>query len=205
MFLLAGIVLIAGLTLFLPFTPGQWDALTYHLFIPTRWVQEGMIFHVPTVFGDPAAAFAPGNAMAFYGGLLTLLSSDALMNCHGVVFQCLAALAIFKLARFFGGSVAGATCAGVTVVVAPIIFFPAFSAYTDVMAQALLLVGVWWLVCYFHEPSPTYTYLAAMCCGLALGTKTVMLVFTFPVLLMLFLLLAVRRCWRDLDWLSSLL
>ena len=41
----------------LPASPVDWDAASYHLYLPARWLQEGRIFHLPTVFGDNAAAF----------------------------------------------------------------------------------------------------------------------------------------------------
>ncbi|MFA7230758.1 MAG: hypothetical protein WC071_05765 [Victivallaceae bacterium] len=194
----AGIVLTAGLAIFLPFTPGQWDSLTYHLYIPARWVQERMIFHVPTVFGDEAAAFAPANAMVFYSCLLALLNSDTLMNCIAPVFLLLAALTLYKITLTLKGSQVSAAIVATIVIITPAIVIPAFSAYTDIMAQALLLTGVWWMLKYIREKRFEYSFYCSMCCGLALGTKTIMLPFTIPVLLIPGIFMLARKDWRSM-------
>ena len=71
------LLLAFDLVAYLPASPVDWDAATYHLYLPARWLQAGRLFHVPTVFGDNAAAFAPPNGALFFTWQMALTGRDA--------------------------------------------------------------------------------------------------------------------------------
>ena len=100
---------------FLPLPPLDWDAMTYHLHLPSRWVQEGHLFHIPTVFGDNAAAFAPQNAALLFAAPMALLGADFTANCTPLLFLLLVSLAVYRLAVQVGVRGGPAVAAAATV------------------------------------------------------------------------------------------
>lgn len=200
LWLLPGVmVLIAGVSVFLPFTPAQWDVMSYHLYIPVRWLQAGEIIHVPTFYGDEAAAFAPGNAAALYAWIVALLNNDTLITIFSVIFLLFSGLVVALIARKYSGCHYMAFLIATIAISAPAMFFKAFSGYTDLLAQSLLLAGVWWLLEYLDNPAQRNTVIyTSLCLGLSIGTKTVMLPLALPVILFLLIIGVYRRVWKHL-------
>ena len=197
----AALILIAGVSIFLPFTPAQWDVMTYHLYVPVRWLQAGRIIHVPTFYGDEAAAFAPGNAAALYAWIVALLDNDTLITVFSVVFLLFSGLIVSIVTQKYSGSCTLSYLTAAFAVSAPVVFFKAFSGYTDLLAQSLLLAGLWWALEYLDNQDQKNSYAAiysALCLGLAIGTKTVMLPMAFPVILFLLIIGVNRRDWKNL-------
>ncbi len=199
----ACVMLIAGVGVFLLFAPAQWDVMTYHLYIPVRWLQSARIVHVPTFYGDEAAAFAPGNAAAIYAWALALLNSDMLTNVSSTAFLLFLSLLTALIVQKFTGNRTVSYLLASIVIVAPVMFFKAFSGYTDLMAQSLLVAGVWWLLEYLKNSSTEYRYASlysALCLGLAIGCKTVILPLAAPVILLFLAVCGYRRQWKSLMW-----
>lgn len=86
----------------LPTPPTNWDAMTYHLYFAARWVQEGAVFHIPTVFSDPNAAYAPQTGALIYAWVLALAAHDALCNVLQVLLLVPMAVAAFGMALRLG-------------------------------------------------------------------------------------------------------
>ncbi len=194
------LLLFGGVAVLMFYAPAQWDVMTYHLYIPARWLQQQQIIHVPTFFGDEAAAFAPGNAIAVYAWALALFNGDMLINLLAMPFFIMLALLVFLLVRRFNREALPAYIFAAVVIAAPCLFFKALSGYTDILAQGLLTAGVWWLLEYARARRNTRAALiySALCLGLALGTKTVMLPLTAPVIAALAGLCIYRRQWKNL-------
>lgn len=194
-------VLIVGMSIFLPFTPAQWDVMTYHLYIPVRWLQAGRIIHVPTFYGDEAAAFAPGNTVVLYAWVLSLLNNDVLITVFQVIFLLFSGLVTVMIVKRFNEDNRISLLLATIVIVAPVMFFKAFSGYTDLLAQSLLAAGIWWLLEYLECSSREHGRIViypALCLGLSVGAKTVMLPMALPVILFLLVICIYRRNWKDL-------
>lgn len=178
--LAVGVVLLDGL-LALPVPPTAWDAMTYHLHIPNRWLQEGGVHHVPTVFGDPAAAYAPQNGAALFAWILGVFGRDAGTNAVQVAGMVGVGLAVGRLA-WIGGvartptqAVLAGSLAGL---LAPL-RHRATTANVDVLMLAAWTAATTWAAECHLRPAPRRSHerarllAGALAAGLASGTKTV--------------------------------
>lgn len=177
MLLPALVFMLWRLSVFLPFTPNDWDAMTYHLFIPLRWVHAGAIFHVPTVFGDNAAAYAPKNGSLIYTAVMTLMHRDFLINCIGLVYLLFCCVAVYEISRAIKLSQRARCIAVGLFSMSPFICDKVFSADVDIMALAFLLGGLLYLLKFtldkdFTRQSKYILYMSALCLGLTVGVKT---------------------------------
>ncbi len=192
-------IIVLGAAIYLPFTPGRWDTMAYHLYIPVRWLQENCIFHVPTVFGDLTPAFSPANAWAFNAAVMDLLNSDFLLNCVNLIFLGLLAAAIYRIMLHFVNNRLSAIAPASFIMLGPLFVqhydVNAFSAYSDLPAQAMLFVALLFLLEYLRRPLGVYALLGALSCGICVGIKTGMIPYVLPVTLLLFGVVIVKRHW----------
>ena len=166
--LLVAIDLVAQL----PVSPVDWDAVTYHLYLPARWLQEGRIFHVPTVFGDNAAAFAPQNGALFFTWQMALSGRDAVINVSQLVCLGFLGLALYGICRQLGTSRASAALAALTLPwLAPVRRWT-YSANVDVLMVAFATGALYWSLKYCRRPSMPAITACGLAAGLAAGTKT---------------------------------
>ena len=192
--------LLFAIDLFTSFPTGS-DALSYHIPLALRWLQEGSL-RVPS---DRAWQFClPGNGeiiemLALATGKQFLIPLGSLVS--GVVL----AIAAYPLAvRFSGGTKAPAFAAILVLLSIPIIEFQTFSAYVDLFGVASLFAAV---ALFGHRydsgvagekttqtQSLALTVLAisALACGLSLGTKT-----TFVPYCALFFGIVMYILWRE--------
>ncbi len=165
---LVGFDLIA----YLPASPVDWDAATYHLFLPARWLQEGRIFHLPTVFGDNAAAFAPQNGALYFAWQMALSGRDALANVSQLPCLAFLGLALYRTCRLLGTSSGPAALAALTLPwLAPVRRFT-YSANVDVMMVAFAFGALYWMLLYRRRPDRATIAACGLASGLAAGTKT---------------------------------
>ena len=154
----------------LPLLPAEWDAMTYHLFLPARWLQEGSLVHVPTVFGDDSAAFAPQNGALFYAWWLGLANGDLGVGIIQVAGLGLLAAAVFLLVRRLGGSVLAAAMAVATLPWLEPVQHWTFSANVDIFMTAFWVAAAAFLL--GGEGRRQDLLYGGLALGLALGTKT---------------------------------
>lgn len=207
----AGVVcasyLLGAINLCTSFPQGS-DALTYHLPVAVRWLQEGSL-QLPA---SHAWRFSlPGN-----GEILMMLALATGKQSLAPIFNwascALLVICLFVLSRRF------TSCANqhalIVVLVAlsiPIVFFQTFSAYVDLFGTACLLSA---LALFLHrhsqaQPSETLSEqlpastetkklsmpvlaVAAMAAGLSFGTKPIYYVYCG-----LFFLMALITLWRE--------
>ena len=166
--LLAVLDLIAQL----PASPVDWDAATYHLYLPARWLQEGRIFHVPTVFGDNAAAFAPQNGALFFAWQMALSGRDAVINVSQLLCLGFLGLALYRICRLLDVDRAAAVLAALTLPwLAPIRRWT-YSGNVDVFMVALGVGAVYWALLYRLRVQTSAIVACGLAAGLAAGTKT---------------------------------
>jgi hypothetical protein len=173
--------------------PSNWDAMTYHLHFPARWIQEGHLHHIPTVFSDNASAFAPQNGALLFAWSMALLGSDALSNV--LQFAALAAIgcAVHRLARMSGVGPLASALAGATVVwIQPLRRLVA-SANVDAWMLAFWIMALAWLATYLRRPRVDLAAACGLAAGLAAGTKTIGLTLALLLLPPFLLVALVRR------------
>ena len=167
--LFAAIVLLLG-----PEPPVSWDALTYHVYLPARWVQEGHLLHLATVFGDDAAAWAPQQAALVYAAALALHGDDLLVDVLGLLWLATAAVAVAVLARSLGAGARSSSLAGLLTCWQAPLLAAATAATADALLAGAWVGGLAMLACASRAPRPDGAILAAaVAAGLAAGSKTV--------------------------------
>ncbi len=189
-----GLIAIAGLV---QLPPLSYDVLTYHLYIPARWIQENAFIHVPTVFSDNSAAFSPKNWYLLAVAWLNFLPGDSVMEVVTMVFLFFTAAAVGGLIKECGGSRKAVwTGIGFTML-CPVIFEYSLYAQPDVACSGLLVAGLYWLIRAWNGKNES-AVMGALCLGLAVGMKTAMVPFVvLPGILLFFGELRLKR------WISA--
>ena len=181
---LATVLLLLATTMQTP--PWSTDVLTYHLYIPLRWLQEQSFFTVPTVFGDSAAAYAPRNWLILSSACLELLPGDAVMEIATITFLALTVAAATLLVKECGGTSRAAQTTAVLVALSPLFLEYGVREQPDLAVTGLLAAGLYWMLKAQARRNRGTTLMAAMCCGLAVGLKTVVLpLVALPVIIIL--------------------
>ncbi|MEM7352746.1 MAG: hypothetical protein AAF657_18270, partial [Acidobacteriota bacterium] len=165
------VLVVLDLCAYLPAPPIDWDAMTYHLYLPARWLQEGRIFHVPTVFSDNAAAFAPQNGALFFAWQMALSGRDAVVNVSQLVCLALLGLALYRACRVLGADRRAAALAALTLPWLEPIRRWTFSANVDVFLHTFAFAALTWQLLYLRRPERPTAVLAGLASGLAMGTK----------------------------------
>jgi 4-amino-4-deoxy-L-arabinose transferase-like glycosyltransferase len=146
--------------------PVSRDALTHHLAVPKLWVEAGGIHERP----DIAFSYYPQLLDVLYMAPVALGYDIAAKYLH-FVFALLTALIIFLFVRRRAGA-SWAALAGLMFLTLPLIVKLSVTVYVDLglvfFTTAALFSGVIWL-----EDTGRWRWivLAAICSGLALGTK----------------------------------
>jgi hypothetical protein len=177
----------------LPALATDWDALTYHLYLPVRWLQAEQLFHIPTVFGDPAAAFAPQNGALLFTWWLALLGGDALANVVNILPAVLLGLAVRELAVRCGLARENAAFAGVAVFWLAPMRSAIFEARVDIPMLAFWSMSLLFVARALDPKQPIPWLAAGLATGLAAGTKVVGLSLIGPQALLFAVLLVIRR------------
>ncbi len=196
----AATLLVAGLDVaaFLPASPVDWDAVTYHLYFPARWLQEGRIFHIPTVFGDNAAAFAPQNGALFFAWQMALTGRDALVNVWQLLCLAILGLALYRICRLLDAGRGPAALAALTLPwLAPVRRWT-FSANVDLLMTACAVAALYWTLSYRRQPERSTVAACGLAAGLAAGAKTLGLPLAALAALPLLWSAARRRRFGDL-------
>ena len=199
------ILSIAFLAVYLPLCPVEWDAMTYHLYIPCRWVQEGRIFHIPTVFGDNAPAFAPKGWELFTAFILSFMHSDTLMNCVPVIFLFLSAICIYETALEIGSEKFPAIIAASIFFCIPALLRETFTANADIYMLAFLCASLLFFLRSMRDGKTSDIVFCGLASGLALGAKTAALPFVFLLIVILFFKMLDKRNFRGILYFAFLI
>jgi hypothetical protein len=177
--------------------PYAYDAMTYHLFFPARWLQEGRLFVVPTPFGDPAPAYAPSNTELWYLWLLSVTRSDLLARSGQFVYLLLALLAIRGIGRRLALPPVAALAPALLLLVTPTVLRQAAQPEVDLALAALFLAALAFLLDFADSRDGRDLALSGIAAGLFLGTKYVAVVYA-PVLVvpLLWIVLGDRNATR---------
>lgn len=188
-----GMVIAAtALALGLITRPISYDSLTYHLFFPARWLQEGGLSVIPTPFGDPAPAYSPLNCELWYLWLLAPFGNDNLARVGQFPFLILALLSLYGIGRNLSLPRLAAVVVTVLFTLNPLVLNQSVCAEVDLALTACFLASVWLLLEYRRSRSSSFAIASGLAAGLFLGTKYIAAIY-FPVLLGLALLVFLFR------------
>lgn len=177
-----GLILMAiACAIHLPCAPQSWDAMTYHLYIPVRWVQEARLFHVPTVFGDNAAAFAPKNGSLIHAAIIALSHVDLFSNIIWVPALCMGTLIIMRMAGEIIPTMNPSWPGGLTLLLYPLLEYT-FTADMDLPAMVFLMASLYFIKILWSKPSFGIVFMASLNLGMATGFKVITLLYALPLL-----------------------
>lgn len=192
-FALAAPIIVWDLGWRLPAPPTSWDALTYHLYLPARWLLEGRIVHIPTVFGDPVAAFAPQNGALLFAWWLGLLGGDAITNVVNALAACLFAVALIRLARYCGAPREAASLAAIGVFWIAPMRNVIYESNVDMLMLAFWAASLLYTAQALDPRRPAPWLVGGLSVGLAIGTKVIGVVLLGPQALLFAVVLCMRR------------
>jgi len=187
---LAALAPLVTSTLFIP--PTNWDSMSYHLYLPARWIQAGRVFTVPTPFGPEFLAYFPFNAEMLWCWLMLPLEGDLLVRVGQVPLLLLAVAGVYGLGRQIGAAPRHA-CLGA--VMASWTFLGKVQSATsnnDVATAAAFVLAVYFVLAYARCRTVRGALWAGLGLGLFLGTKVSSLVF-LPLVVLPMLVWAVRQ------------
>jgi len=160
----------------------DFDELTYHLFFPARWAQEGGIFIVPTWFSDPAPAYAPSATEVFFLSLMLPMQSDHLARGGQLIFWVELLAVVAALARELGLRTRAAATVTLCVAATPAMAWQAGTAMVDVALAAHLTAIVLFALRMARQPNAVDGAGLLLATGLALGTKFLALPYLLALL-----------------------
>ncbi len=192
-----GIVLATALVLFLRSllmgVKVVSDGPIYHLYFAARWWKAGRLILVAAPFGENAATYFPANGDLWFTWLMASWSGDQFAKVGQVPFLVLAGLAAGGCARLLGaGRSASVVAVCWFVSSTPLVLF-SFEPNVDTIFVAGYMLSAYFLLRFVHHDGGTPALaLAGLSAGLALGTKSVALVFV-PLLSLLAVIAVLGR------------
>lgn len=181
------------------FLPDPYDALTYHLMLPARWLVTGTLSLVPTSFGDIAPTYTPEAVEVFFLGLMLPGGGDLLARVGQVPFLVAMAALVAELVRRAGrGPTWLPALAGTSALLLPELLEQGSSAMVDTAAAVALVAACLAGTRLGPASGPLALVVAGGLAGLFLGSR-----FTGPVFLPAVLLCgawALGTRWRAWGW-----
>jgi hypothetical protein len=172
-----------------------WDNLNYHFTFPVEWLKNGNLECPISIFGDPSVSYYPVNGSLFYFWFIFPLKSVFLANLGQFPFFICAFLATYSLARKLDVSPRYAFLAACLFSLIPNYFKQLKIAYIDIMDAALFIFTLNFLFEAQKKLSIRALFLAALSCGLLLGTKTTAM--PLVLLLLIGILLVIFFSFKD--------
>jgi hypothetical protein len=172
------------------------DALWYHLTTVAEWLQAGRI--APSELSVWSTVY-PHNAELLFTWPTLLLGSDTFVDAVQLPFAVVGGLGVAGIGRTIGLSPRGAAAAGCLFLLAPIVLSQTTASYNDLIFIGLFLASYHFLLRFLTElrdegrAALVYVCLAGLGGGLALGTKSLGIVYlAVASLLLIAHLLAAR-------------
>lgn len=168
--------------------PLGWDALTYHLYNPGRWVQAGSA----TVQAAPDSwgwyQYFPGAGDSYWAWALLASRDGVLLAPAGILVWITVVLAAHAAARTMGAKSGSAACAALAIGLTPAVANAATAAYVDNTILALFISGGGFIERFRRRGEPPDALLGSVALGLTAAMKVSMV----PVLLVALGLIAIR-------------
>jgi hypothetical protein len=168
-----------------PYT--AYDAVSYHLFFPARWLQAHRLSIIPTPFSDEAQAYQPGNGELWFLWLMLPFHGDLLARIGQVPFYLLGAASTYLIAVRCGASRVHAAYAPTLFLITPPLMEQAVGANVDLIAAASFVTAFWLGLEAIDSDRPRDWALWGCATGLFVGTKYLAVIYA-PVLLLVAIL-----------------
>jgi hypothetical protein len=172
-----------------PYT--AYDAVSYHLYFPARWLQAHRLLIVPTPFSDEAQAYQPGNGELWFLWLMLPFHGDFLARIGQMPFYLLGAAVSYLLALRCGVSRFQALYAPTLFLMAPPIAEQAVGANVDLIAAVMFVAAIYFSVVAIDSDRPRDWAMWGIATGLFVGTKYLAVVYA-PVLVIAAMLRGIR-------------
>ncbi len=159
------------------------DGPIYHLYFAARWWKAGRLMMIAAPFGENAATYFPANGDLWFTWLLASWGGDRLARIGQAPFLVVAGLAAYGCARLMSSSRSAsviATCWFVSST--PLLLFSFEPNVDTIFVAGYMLATYFFLRGARNKGDSAAITLGALAAGLALGTKSVALVFVPPLL-----------------------
>ena len=173
-----------------PFT--LYDSLSYHLFLPARWLQEHRLSIIATPFSDEAQAYAPANGELWFLWLMLPFHGDVLARIGQLPFFLLGGVALYGLARRMGAKPVHAMYVPVFYALTKRVVEQAVGADVDLICWGMFLAALYIGLAAIKSNDRRDWVLWGISLGLYFGSKYVSLVYG-PIVLLLPLIGGFRR------------
>lgn len=154
--------------------PVDWDSLTYHLFFPATWIQEGKLSFFPWLSPYNYVTFYPQNNELLIALLMVVLRNDLLAEAINLPLIALTAVAVGALCVRLGGRSRDGWAAGLLTATIPALLSWGATGYSEPLFNCCLLSSLLFTVKTFTDDRsalPISAGLAGLAAGLAMGTK----------------------------------
>jgi hypothetical protein len=159
-----------------------YDALSYHLLFPARWLQERTLSIVPTPFSDEAQAYAPANGELFFLWLMLPFHGDLLARIGQLPFFLLSLVTLYALARRLGAQPQHAVYPAAFFALSRPVVEQAIGANVDLVCATMFLTSLYAGLLAVERNRRADWALWGVGVGLFCGSKYVALIY-LPVLL----------------------
>lgn len=151
--------------------PLSWDSLTYHAFLPSRWVQLGGLAPFAAPGGMDGYRALPWNMELLVAWAILPFKTDLAINLINLPVFAMAALVCYAIARELGTSRMIAFWAPLFFCFSPPMWHLVTTQYNDVLVAVLLGAGVLFLIRWHRTSAAALLIVGAAAMGLACGTK----------------------------------
>lgn len=176
--------------------PLSWDSLTYHAFLPARWVQLGGLVPFAAPGGMDGYRALPINLELLVTFAMLPFGSDLFANCVNMPVMLSAACVSYALAREIGTPARIAIWAPILFCFAPPVWGLVTTQYNDVAMATGCALGVLFLIRYLRTDRKAHLFMCAAAFGLACGTRCPALPITGLALVMLLARAILQRAGR---------
>lgn len=161
--------------------PFRGDDVSYHLYYPAQWVQDGAVSPVPAPFSQCDTSYYPCNTELLYALMLLVTRADFLLAYVSMLAIALCLFGTIELGRSMGFSRAGASLAALGFLLVRRVWSQAGTAHVELLLCCWLLCAVLSTIRLIDTPKLGSAVMAACSIGLLAGTKYLGAVFAIPL------------------------
>jgi len=153
------------------YPPLSWDSLTYHAFLPARWVQLGTLTPFAAPGGMDSYRAYPINHELLVAWIMFPFHSDLFANFVNTIPLLLGAASIYGLCRELNVPPRIAAGAPLLLTFAPPLWGLATTQYADIYGNSTILCGLLFLMRYARTRALLDLVISAVGVGLAAGAR----------------------------------
>lgn len=172
--------------------PFGWDSLNYHFTFPVEWIKYANLVNPITISDDPSPTYFPMNGSLIFVWLVFPFKSAFLADAGQLPFFILCFIAVFAIARKIGVSREYSALAASLFVLIPNFFKQLEIGYVDVMLTSFILIAINFLLLLNENFNLKNLVICAVALGLAVGTKTISVVYG-TIISVLFILILLKQ------------